>query len=178
MQSISVRRAGTARSTRSTPFGKCESSTTAWSAQRRIRPSLLNLRLIQRRPFARRASSFSFDLCVARSLGAHTRNERNISRRMALPESARLSMSSDGNFALMLSSSFRLRPGGTADRSTISAMWLRTWERCCTSAELCMTTPPKRCRLPGKRCRFSAIHHAGWDRESSDYVFSEAGMIL
>ena len=75
---------------------------------------------------------------------------------MALPESARLSMSSDGNFALMLSSSFRLRPGGTADRSTISAMWLRIWERCCTSAELCMTTPPKRCRLPGKRCRFSA----------------------
>jgi hypothetical protein len=24
----------------------------------------------------------------------------------------------------------------------------------------------------------TAIHYAGWDRESSDYVFSEAGMIL
>ena len=24
----------------------------------------------------------------------------------------------------------------------------------------------------------TAIHHAGWDREPSDYVFSEAGMIL
>ena len=54
MQSISARRAGTARSTRSTPFGKCESSATAWSAQSRIRPSLLNLRLIERCLFTRR----------------------------------------------------------------------------------------------------------------------------
>ena len=57
--------------------------------------------------------------------------------------------------------------------SSLDVWWLREQEG--SSFGVCPLVRASQFEL---RFVATAIHYAGWDRESSDYVFSEAGMIL